>query len=121
MLYQSCQFWITSILLVGFGCLPIVVNAQDRPTALDKISVVSTATRTEQRVEGVTASVVEIDAEEIEKSGVQTLKDVFNNTPGHMPATIEAAHIVKPMIASDGWTINSKNKYRRLTFYSPFR
>lgn len=49
---------------------------------LSPISVVSTATKTEQPIEGVTASVVVIDSGDIEQSGSQTLKDVLANTPG---------------------------------------
>jgi len=54
----------------------------DEVTELDEIQVISTATRTEQPVEGVAASVIVIDAKKIEKMGAQTLKDIFNNTPG---------------------------------------
>ena len=49
---------------------------------LSTISVVSTATKTEQPIEGVTASVIVIDSDDIEKSGAQTIKDVFASTPG---------------------------------------
>ena len=51
-------------------------------TELDEIQVVSTATRTEQPIEGVAASVIVVDSKAIKKMGAQTLKDIFNNTPG---------------------------------------
>jgi len=57
------------------------LNAEET-TQLEPVTVISTATRTEQPVEGVTASVIVIEADDIEKTGAQTLKDVFNNTPG---------------------------------------
>ncbi|MBV2122901.1 MAG: TonB-dependent receptor [Candidatus Thiodiazotropha sp. (ex Ctena orbiculata)] len=49
---------------------------------LNEVEVISTATRTEQAVDGVAASVIVIDAEQIAKMGAQTIKDVFSNTPG---------------------------------------
>lgn len=52
-------------------------------TGKDRLdNVVVTATRTAQPVEGVVASVVVITAEDIEKTGAQTLKEIFRNTPG---------------------------------------
>ena len=49
---------------------------------LGEVEVISTATRTEQSVDGVAASVIVINAEQINAMGAQTVKDIFNNTPG---------------------------------------
>lgn len=54
----------------------------DAPLQLDPVQVISTATRTEQPIAGVSASVQVIDQRMIELSGAQTLKDVFAATPG---------------------------------------
>lgn len=63
------------------GCC---INAQlwAETIDLDLVEVISTATRTEQPIDGVAASVIVINAEDIKKTGAQTLKDIFNNTPG---------------------------------------
>lgn len=52
------------------------------PQTLETVTVVSTATRTEQPIEGVSATVQVIDQQQIEKIGAQTLKDIFQRTPG---------------------------------------
>lgn len=65
--------------------LPFAISSvchAEEVTELDTVSVVSTATRTEQPIDGVAASVIVVDAKQIQKMGAQTLKDVFNNTPG---------------------------------------
>ncbi len=43
---------------------------------------VTTATKTEKKIEGVSASVIVLDEETIEKMGASTLGDVFAKTPG---------------------------------------
>jgi len=43
---------------------------------------VTTATKTEKKIEGVSASVIVIDEEAIEKMGASTLGDVISRTPG---------------------------------------
>lgn len=43
--------------------------------------MVTTATKTEKSIDGVTASIDVITADEIKKSGASTLKDVFNKLP----------------------------------------
>lgn len=48
---------------------------------LEEITV-TTATKTEKRVEGVSASVIVIDEQSIEKMGASTLGDVMSKTPG---------------------------------------
>lgn len=44
--------------------------------------LVTTATKTQKNIEGVTASVVVINQEQIEKMGAESLKDVINKTSG---------------------------------------
>ncbi len=81
MSFRSHLYKIGAAPLAGL-CFPLIASAENQSTTLDEVTVISTATRTEQPVEGVTASVIVIDAKEIEKMGAQTLKDVFSNTPG---------------------------------------
>jgi len=50
------------------------------PIQLDVVTV-TTATKTEKAIDGVTASIVVINAEQIRKTGAATLKDVFNKLP----------------------------------------
>ncbi len=69
---------VTVIATVSFS----IQSQAETIKELDKINVVSTATRTEQPVEGVAASVIVINSEEIKQMGAQTLKDIFTQTPG---------------------------------------
>lgn len=46
-------------------------------TEIEDVEVISSATRTEQPIDGVTASVLVIDRAQIESSGAQTLKDII--------------------------------------------
>ena len=67
---------------IGIALSITSVSYAETSTELDEIEVVSTATRTEQPIEGVAASVIVVDSKDIKKMGAQTLKDIFNNTPG---------------------------------------
>lgn len=49
---------------------------------LEQITTVSTATKTEKKIEGVAASVEVVTEDEIKKTGAQSLKDILNNTAG---------------------------------------
>ncbi len=49
---------------------------------LDEITTISTATKTEKKIDGVAASVEVITEKEIQKMGAESLKDVLNNTSG---------------------------------------
>lgn len=49
---------------------------------MEEVLVVSTATRTARPIDSVTVSVQVIDASDIERMGAQTVKEVFENTPG---------------------------------------
>lgn len=70
-------------LSVAIAIASLTTQAQaESVNELDEITVVSTATRTEQPIEGVAASVIVIDSEQIKSTGAQTLKDIFNQTPG---------------------------------------
>lgn len=44
--------------------------------------LVTTATKTEKSIDGVTASILVITQEEIEKMGAESLKDIINKTAG---------------------------------------
>ncbi|HID53606.1 MAG TPA: hypothetical protein EYP41_16430, partial [Anaerolineae bacterium] len=66
----------------ALGALSAFVQAGTVTEDVTLETIVVTATRTEQAIEGVTASVLVITADDIQKSGAQTLKEVFQNTPG---------------------------------------
>lgn len=51
-------------------------------TVLETITTVSTATKTEKNIDGVSASVIVIDEETIAKSGAESLKDILSQTSG---------------------------------------
>ena len=51
-------------------------------TLLKEITTISTATKSEKRVDGVSASVIVIDEEDIARLGAESLKDIINQTPG---------------------------------------
>lgn len=57
----------------------VVVQAAN--IELDEVTV-TTATKTEKKIEGVSASVIVIDEKSIEKMGASTLGDVMSKTPG---------------------------------------
>lgn len=57
------------------------VTLQSANIELEKITV-TTATKTEKKIEGVSASVIVIDEESIEKMGASTLGDIILKTPG---------------------------------------
>lgn len=57
-------------------------QAEQKVLELDTLQVVSTATRTEQAIQDVSASVIVISQQDIERKGAHTLKDIFNSTPG---------------------------------------
>lgn len=59
----------------------IISNIHANSTLLGEVTV-TTATKTEKSIDGVTASVVVITEEEIEKMGAESLKDVISNTSG---------------------------------------
>ena len=67
-----------SLALMGSQAVAVAADT----VLVEEIQVVSSATRTEQPIDGVTASVVVIDRRDIEKSGAQSLKDIINATPG---------------------------------------
>jgi len=54
----------------------------DETVVLDEITTISTATKTEKKIDGVAASVEVITEKEIQKMGAESLKDIFNNTAG---------------------------------------
>lgn len=70
---------VVMVVLAAVWSFPVIA---DEVFEMDSVEVVSTATRTTQPIKGVSASVQVISQQDIEKGGAQTLKDVFNNTPG---------------------------------------
>jgi outer membrane receptor for ferrienterochelin and colicins len=49
---------------------------------LKEITTISTATKSEKNIDGVSASVIVIDEEDIKRSGAESLKDIITQTPG---------------------------------------
>ncbi|MDQ1326472.1 MAG: outer rane receptor for ferrienterochelin and colicin [Campylobacterota bacterium] len=49
---------------------------------LEQITTISTATKTEKKIDGVAASVEVVTEDEIKKMGAESLKDILNNTAG---------------------------------------
>lgn len=49
---------------------------------LEEIETISTATKTEKKIDGVAASVEVITEKEIQKMGAESLKDIMSNVPG---------------------------------------
>lgn len=65
-----------STILIGL----VSVNTLQAATALDEITV-TTATKTEKSIDGVTASIVVITKEDIEKTGASTLDTILEKIP----------------------------------------
>ena len=51
-------------------------------TLLEEITTISTATKSEKNIDGVSASVVVIDEEDIARLGAESLKEIITKTPG---------------------------------------
>lgn len=49
---------------------------------LKEITTISTATKSEKNIDGVSASVIVIDEEDIKRSGAESLKEIITQTPG---------------------------------------
>ncbi len=69
-----------NIILSGITAFVLVNNAFANADLGEVL--VTTATKTQKAIEGVTASIVVINQEEIEKMGAESLKDVINKTAG---------------------------------------
>ncbi len=67
------------VLLSSVTAFILSTNALSN-TSLDEV-LVTTATKTEKNIDGVSASIIVITSEDIEKIAATTLKDVFEKTP----------------------------------------
>ena len=66
-------------------CLSLVTASflmANESTVLEEITTISTATKSEKSIDGVSASVIVIDEKDIATLGAESLKDVINQTPG---------------------------------------
>jgi outer membrane receptor for ferrienterochelin and colicins len=68
-------------LALTFSIMATAVKAE-QTFAMEEVLVVSTATRTLRPIDSIMASVQVIQASDIERIGAQTVKEVFENTPG---------------------------------------
>lgn len=74
------RYWCLTPLVLAM-CSPALQAATDT-TNLQQVEVLSTATRSEQPVDGVTSSVIVVSRDEIDTLGAQSLKDIIVSTPG---------------------------------------
>jgi len=73
----------SNIALSVIASLAILTHAQGNDTvALDDVVTISTATKTEKKIDGVAASVSVITELDIKKMGAESLKDILNRTAG---------------------------------------
>lgn len=76
-MYKCLSFYLAMPVFMLAG----TINADELPV-MEEIFVVSTATRTARPLDSIMASVQVIQTSDIERMGAQTIKDVFENTPG---------------------------------------
>ena len=69
-------------ILLSITASALIINMAQADEKLEDITVITTATKTEKNIEGVSASVVVIDEKKIEKMGATQLGDIINKTPG---------------------------------------
>jgi outer membrane receptor for ferrienterochelin and colicins len=69
-------------ILLSITASTLIVNMAQAEEKLEDITVITTATKTEKNIEGVSASVVVIDEKKIEEMGSTSLGDIINRTPG---------------------------------------
>ena len=65
-----------------FSLAAVSVLIAGDTTVLEEIETVSTATKSQKTIDGVSASVIVIDAATIAKSGAESLKDILSQTSG---------------------------------------
>lgn len=71
---------VSKIIVLSFIASGVLLA--NETTTLAEITTISSATKTEKNIDGVSASVVVIDEREIAKMGAGSLKDIINATPG---------------------------------------
>lgn len=76
-MHKYTPFYLT----IAFSMLATAIKA-DESLVMEEVLVVSTATRTPRPIDSIMASVQVIQASDIERIGAQTVKEVFENTPG---------------------------------------
>ena len=68
------------ICVLSLVCASIIMA--NETVVLEEIVTISTATKTQKKIEGVAASVEVISEKEIQKMGAESLKDILNHTSG---------------------------------------
>ena len=71
-----------SRILLSITASALLLNMAQADEKLEDITVITTATKTEKNIEGVSASVIVIDEKKIEEMGATQLGDIINKTPG---------------------------------------
>ncbi len=70
-----------SRILLSITASALLLNMAQADEKLEDITVITTATKTEKNIEGVSASVIVIDEKKIEEMGATQLGDIINKTP----------------------------------------
>ncbi len=68
------------ISVLSLVCASVIMA--NETVVLEEITTISTATKTQKKIEGVAASVEVISEKEIQKMGAESLKDILNHTSG---------------------------------------
>lgn len=68
------------ICVLSLVCASVIMA--NETVVLEEIVTISTATKTQKKIEGVAASVEVISEKEIQKMGAESLKDILNHTSG---------------------------------------
>jgi MOSC domain-containing protein YiiM len=71
---------VKRICVLSLVCASIIMA--NETVVLEEIVTISTATKTQKKIEGVAASVEVISEKEIQKMGAESLKDILNHTSG---------------------------------------
>jgi len=69
-------------ILLSITASVLILNMAQADEKLEDITVITTATKTEKNIEGVSASVIVIDEKKIEEMGATQLGEIINKTPG---------------------------------------
>ena len=72
---MNIKIFYYSIITASFLCA-------SEATVLKEITTISTATKSEKNIDGISASVIVIDEDHIAALGAESLKEIFNQTPG---------------------------------------
>jgi len=67
---------------ISLSLVAATLLVANETTVLKEITTISTATKSEKNIDGVSASVLVINEEDIERLGAESLKEIISKTPG---------------------------------------